>query len=260
MGQFTDKVALVTGGGSGIGRASAQAFAREGAAVLVVDLDEGKGGETVAAIEAAGGQAAFFAADVGSEEGSREMVARAVEIFGGLHFAHNNAGTPGSPNLIEDYDPAEWEAVLRLNLTGVFLNLRYELKHMAAAGGGAIVNTASVSGLGPSPLMPAYVASKAGVIALTKVAGVDYAQRGVRVNAICPAPVRTPMIVDWIGDDPAMEKLMSEAAPMGRMAEPEEQAECAVFLCSDRASFVTGISLPVDGGMSSLLGGGAIDG
>jgi NAD(P)-dependent dehydrogenase (short-subunit alcohol dehydrogenase family) len=258
-GEFEGKVALVTGAASGIGRASARAFARHGAAVLVCDVDEAGGHETVELISAAGGTGAFQLVDVSREADVIGAVDAAVQRYGQLDFAHNNAGVVGLQARIEETSLASWESVMDVNLTGVFLCLKYEIAHMASRGSGAIVNTASISGLGASPMMVAYTASKHGVVGLTRVVAYDYAARGIRINAICPGVTRTPMMEAWIGGDPAIEALMDASEPIGRMATADEMADATIWLCSERSSFVTGIALPVDGGLTALAGGGATD-
>ncbi len=257
--QFSGKVVLITGAGSGIGRASAEAFAEHGASVLVTDLDEAGGAETVKRIEASGGTARFHRCDVTSEHDVRETVGVAIAELGGLHLAHNNAGHPGPPGLVHAYDAATFQQVLDVNALGTFLCMKYEIAHMIDNGGGAIVNTASGSGLNASPMMPAYVAAKHAVVGLTKVTGVDYAARGIRVNAICPGVTDTPAIQTWINGDPRLRDLMIASEPIGRMATPREIAEAAVWLCSDAASYITATCLPVDGGATARTGGGALD-
>lgn len=258
-GDFEGKVALVTGAASGIGRSSAEIFARRGAAVLVCDVNDEGGEETVSLIKDAGGEAAYRHLDVSDAGQVEAAVKAAVDTFGGLHCAHNNAGVVGLPLRIDRYPLESWDQVIAVNLSGVFYCMKYELAHMVANGGGAICNTSSISGLGASPLMSAYVASKHGVTGLTRMGGFDYAKKGVRVNAICPGVTATPMITEWINDDPLIQKVMDESNPIGRMATPEEQAEAAVWLCSDSASFVTGVALPVDGALTAHAGGGAED-
>ena len=260
MPEFAGKTALVTGAGSGIGQASALAFAARGASVLVCDIDETGGATTVAQIVENGGRAAFQDVDVSDEAQVRDTVQRAVTEFGGLNFAHNNAGITGLPLRAGDTTLESWNQVMAVNLTGVFLCMKYEILHMEANGGGAIVNTSSIAGLGASPLTTAYTASKHGVVGLTKVAGYDYAGRGIRVNAICPGVTRTPMLEGWINGDPRIEAVMDASVPIGRMATAQEMAAATVWLCSDAASFVTGVALPVDGGQVALAGGGASDG
>jgi NAD(P)-dependent dehydrogenase (short-subunit alcohol dehydrogenase family) len=260
MSQFDGKAAMVTGAASGIGRASALALAREGAWVLVCDVNADGGAETVRLIEEAGGEAMFRTVDVSQAAHVEQAVAEVVRTFGHLDLAHNNAGVVGLAKRVADTPLESWEEVVAVNLTGVFLCLKYEIAQMEAQGtGGAIVNTSSISGLGASPLMSAYTASKHGVTGLTRVAGYDYAKRGIRINAICPGVTHTPMMEQWIGGDPAIQAVMDASVPIGRMATPEEMAEAVVWLCSDKASFVTGLAMPVDGGLTALAGGGASD-
>ncbi len=245
------KAALVTGGFSGIGRATALAMAREGARVAVADVQEP--GETVAAINAAGGQAIAIVADVTSEDAVSAMVARCVAAFGRVDIAFNNAGIAPrhvgpSGQRTHEMSAASFRGMLDVNLTGVFLCMKYELAQMLAQGGGAIVNTASVAGLVGLPTAVNYTAAKHGVIGLTRAAALEYATDHIRVNAVCPGYVRTPMT------DPTMavrgEYLIS-LVPARRLGEPEEVAEAVVWLCSDRASFVTGSAYTIDGGYSA---------
>jgi NAD(P)-dependent dehydrogenase (short-subunit alcohol dehydrogenase family) len=260
MSRFGGKTGIVTGAASGIGRASAQALAREGAWVLVCDIDAEGGAETVRLIEQEGGGARFRRLDVADETEVHGAIGEIVDEHGHLDLAHNNAGVVGPAKRVADTSREEWEQVMAVNLTGVFLCMKYEIAQMEAQGtGGAIVNTSSISGLGASPLMAAYTASKHGVTGLTRVAGYDYAKRGIRVNALCPGVTHTPMIDQWIDGDPVVQAVMDASVPIGRMATPEEMAEAVVWLCSDSASFVTGVALPVDGGLTSLAGGGASD-
>src|SRR5262245_53358781 len=244
------KVALVTGAGSGIGRATAVAFAAAGAKVVVSDVAVDGGHETVARINGAGGEATFVRADVSVAHDAAALVHAAVEAYGRLDYAHNNAGIEGSAargTAFHEYPEAVWDEVLRINLTGVWLCMKAELAQMLAQGGGAIVNTASVAGL-VGGAGPAYTASKHGVVGLTKTAALAYAQRGVRVNAVCPGIVRTPMLERVFAGRPEAEERALAAEPVGRFAAPEEVAAAVVWLCSDAASFVTGVALPVDGG------------
>lgn len=246
-------VALVTGAGSGIGRASALAFARAGATVVVSDVDEDGGGATVAAIEDGGGQATFIAADVSREEDVVALVEGAVERCGRLDCAHNNAGIGGPPVFTADYPREEWDRVLAVNLTGTWLCMKYELVHMASRASGAIVNTASTFGIVGVRGMCSYNATKHGIVGITKGAALEYAEAGVRVNAICPGPIGTPALEGFFEElspgDPAAARATFEAgAPLGRLGSPDEIAAAVVWLCSDAASYVTGLPMAVDGG------------
>jgi NAD(P)-dependent dehydrogenase (short-subunit alcohol dehydrogenase family) len=242
------KAALVTGGGSGLGRASAIALARAGATVTVADVNEDGGKETAALVyEQAGGDAEFVRADVTRPDDVAAMVDQAVARWGHLDCALNNAGMTGASAPTADYELDDWNRALALNLTGVFLCLKYELPAMLERGG-SIVNMASGAGLVGFPGLPAYVASKHGVVGLTKAAALEYASQGVRINAICPGSTRTPMLEGFMGGDEQVERMMTRAVPLGRLGRPEEIAEAVVWLCSDAASFVAGHALAVDGG------------
>ncbi|HZJ28289.1 MAG TPA: glucose 1-dehydrogenase [Acidimicrobiia bacterium] len=245
------RVALVTGGASGIGRASALAFADVGAQVVVADVDETGGGETVSLIEAAGGEAIFVPTDVTEDAQVEALVAGAVARFGRLDWALNNAGTTGAGGFTADYDVEDWRRTIALNLTSVFLCLRHEIRVMAAAGGGAIVNMASGAGLRGFPGLPAYVASKHGVVGLTRASALEYGSQGVRINAVCPGSTRTPMLEGYMGGDPKIEKMMTRSVPLGRLGRPDEIAAAVVWLCSDAASFVNGHALAADGGATA---------
>jgi NAD(P)-dependent dehydrogenase (short-subunit alcohol dehydrogenase family) len=248
VADLTGKVALVTGAASGIGAASAQFFAAAGARVAACDRDQA-GAEATAKLSAeAGGEAMAIAVDVTDPDQVQAMVDRVVDTWGRLDCAHNNAGITGASANTADYDVSEWDKVLAVNLTGVFLCLRSELAAMVTGGGGAIVNTASFSGLVAVPRIPAYVASKHGVVGLTKATALEYGRKGIRVNAVCPGSTRTPMVEGFSGGDSRIEEAMAAASPMRRLAEPEEIARTVVWLCSEEASFVNGHSLAVDGG------------
>jgi NAD(P)-dependent dehydrogenase (short-subunit alcohol dehydrogenase family) len=242
------KVALVTGAASGIGRASALALAREGARILVADIDDAAGEETAAAIREAGGQATYAPTDVTREPEIEAMVRAAVEEFGRLDCAVNNAGITGKGAPVHQLDPEDWSRALAINLTGVFLCMKYELPVMQRQRSGSIVNMASGAGLIAVPGLAPYCASKHGVLGLTKTAAVENARLGVRVNAICPGTIDTPMLRSAMAGDPQMEKLILSGQPAGRFGEPGEVAEAVVWLCSDRASFVSGDTMLVDGG------------
>ena len=239
-------VAIVTGGGSGIGRAISVAFGAAGAAVVVADVDEGGGKETVDLVAS---DATFVRTDVTQEDEVARLVRTAVDSYGRLDWAANNAGTSGPFAFTADLDTTDWQKTIQLNLTGVFLCMKHEVPAMlASGGGGAIVNTSSGAGIVAFAGLSPYVASKHGVIGLTKSAALEYAAAGVRVNAVCPGTVRTPMIEAFIGGDEKMDKQLSKASPIGRMATPEEIAAAVVWLCSDAASYVVGHALVVDGG------------
>lgn len=247
MSTLDGKAALVTGGGSGLGRASAIAFARAGATVTVADVDADGGKETAALVQDAGGDADFVRADVTEPGDVAAMVDAAVARWGRLDCAVNNAGTTGASATTADYTIEDWNRTIALNLTGVFLCLRAEIPVMLERGG-AIVNMASGAGLVGFPGLPAYVASKHGVVGLTRAAALEYARDGIRINAICPGSTRTPMLEGFMGGDENVERMMTRAVPLGRLGRPEEIAEAVVWLCSDAASFVVGHALAVDGG------------
>jgi NAD(P)-dependent dehydrogenase (short-subunit alcohol dehydrogenase family) len=243
------RTALVTGAGRGIGRASALAFAAAGARVVVVDIDEDGGKETTALIGDAGGEAAFVAADLTRAADVIAMVDRARSAYGRLDCAHNNAGILGAATTLHRYDDDEWHKVVAVNQTAVYLCMKHEIAAFLADGGpGAIVNTASYSALVGVPFASAYVATKHAVLGLTRAAAVEYGRKGIRVNAVCPGTVRTEMTVERIGDNEKMEQAMYATTPMHRLAEPDEVAAAAVWLCTDAASFVNGHAMAVDGG------------
>ncbi len=251
---LSGKTALVTGGASGIGKAACLAFAREGAAVCVVDRNAALAAETVAHIVRTGGRATAITADVANEDSVRAMVAQAIEAYGRLDCCFNNAGigtteTHSRGKRLDELELADWQRMQDVNLTGVFLCMKYELRHLVAQGG-AIVNTASIAGLTALPKATAYVAAKHGVVGLTKSAAIDYAADGVRINAICPGHVTTPLL----GPDSGKGRPeLGQRIPLGRLGTAEEIAEMVVWLCSDRAAFTTGAALLADGGR--LAGG-----
>jgi NAD(P)-dependent dehydrogenase (short-subunit alcohol dehydrogenase family) len=245
---FDGKVALVTGGGSGLGQAAARILAGRGARIVVADVNDDGGAATVSQCAEAGSEARFVHTDVTSEADVIAAVACAVDGWGRLDVALNNAGTTGPTKPTADYSLDEWNSVIALNLTGVFLSLKYEIPQMVSQGGGAIVNTSSGAGLVGFAGLPGYVASKHGVVGLTKAAALEYVKAGVRVNAVCPGSTRTPMLEGWMGGNPEIERAMEASAPIGRLARPEEIAEAMVWLLSDAASFVVGHAFAVDGG------------
>ena len=247
--QFSGKVALVTGGASGLGRVSAVALAKEGANVVVSDVAASEGEATVQLITAAGGQAVFVKADVTKSGEVEAMIQAAVKAFGRLDFALNNAGIDGVRARTADYPETVWHQVINLNLTGVFLCLKYELAVMVGQGSGVIVNMSSVAGVTGFPGHAAYTASKHGVIGLTKTAALDYAKTGIRVNAICPAYTRTPMLSRMLEQKPDLEAKLISRVPLRRLGTAEEIAQAAIYLFSDAAAFITGHSLVMDGGI-----------
>jgi NAD(P)-dependent dehydrogenase (short-subunit alcohol dehydrogenase family) len=250
-GLVVGKVALVTGASSGIGRATALAFAREGAKVVVADVTVEGGEETVAQVKKAGGEAIFVKTDVSKAVEVEALVAKAVATYGRLDCAHNNAGIAGNAKTIVDDTEDNWDRILAINLKGVWLCMKYEIAHMLKQGGGAIVNTASGAGLIGVRRGGAYVASKHGVVGLTKTAALEYAKAGIRVNCVCPGPIDTPMLQGIGGRNQMVIERMVAAQPGGRLGQPAEIAEAAVWLCSDAASFITGLPMPVDGGYTA---------
>lgn len=248
-GILKNKVALVTGGSSGIGRASAMAFARAGAKVVIADIDKTGGEEVVRLIRETGGEASFVEADVAQAVEVEAMVEQTVRTFGRLDYGHNNAGIGGQQAPTADCTEENWYQVLNVNLTGTWLCMKYEIRQMLKQGGGCIVNTSSTAGLtGTNLLAPAYAASKHGIIGLTRTAAVEYAKQGIRVNAICPGIIRTPLMERHLSQHPEFEAQILARYPGGRMGTPAEVAEAVVWLCSDASSFVTGQALVIDGG------------
>jgi NAD(P)-dependent dehydrogenase (short-subunit alcohol dehydrogenase family) len=251
LGTLDGKVALVTGAASGIGRATALTFAREGAKLIIADMNEDGGQQTVHMITENGGEAVFVQVDVSSASQIEAMISKTLETYGRLDCSFNNAGTEGTTMVSTiDYKEEDWNRVLSINLTGVWLCMKYEIAQMLKqGGGGAIVNTASVAGLvGSRGAGSAYAASKHGVVGLTKTAALEYAKQGIRVNCVCPGVIRTPMMERMLTRTPELEQQYIAAEPIGRLGRPEEIAESVVWLCSDAASFVTGHTMTVDGG------------
>jgi len=245
---FEGKVALVTGASGGIGRASALAFAASGASVVVSDVNEAGGLETVALISATGGKAVFQRCDVSNGADVKALVARAVSQYGRLDFALNNAGINNLGS--NEYEDEVWARSMGINLTGVMMCMREEAEVMMAQGKGAIVNTASINGLVGNGAQPGYTASKHGVVGLTRHGALRWAQVGIRVNCVCPGVVETPMTAPLTAN-PEMKKILDGMTPMGRMGKAEEIASAVMWLCSDQASFVTGHPLVVDGGATA---------
>jgi len=246
MGSFNGRVALVTGGSSGIGRATCLAFADRGARVAVADIDSVGGSETVAQIAAAEGEAEFFPVDVTDEGQVEQMVHDVVERFGSLDMAYNNAGVEGMRVRLHETSTEHWRTVMSVNVDGIFFCMKYELARMLEQGGGAIVNASSTFGLAGGAGGP-YPASKHAVVGLTKSVALDYAEDGIRVNSIHPGAIETPMI-DRLRADPVLGEALATMHPIGRMGQPEEIAAAVIWLCSDEASFVTGHTLVADGG------------
>jgi len=244
--------AFVTGAGGGIGRAVSLRFATAGSAVTVVDIDPAGGEETAGLVRDAGGQALFVQADVASSKDIQAAVQATVLQFGSLDFAHNNAGITGERSRLHETSRDDWQRILDVNLTGIWNCMRYQIPVMLEAGGGAIVNTSSAAGLTGTPELSAYAASKFGVIGLTRSVAVEYAADGIRVNAVCPGLVWTPMLAAFTQAHP--DWLTGTHLPQGRMADPDDVAAAVVWLCSADAGHVNGVALPVDGG---VLAGGA---
>ncbi|GAB4515610.1 MAG: SDR family oxidoreductase [Anaerolineae bacterium] len=246
--EFTGKVALITGAGSGIGRACALALSEGGAQIVVSDINTAGGEETVNLIRAAGGDTIFIETNVIDAAQVQRMVEFTVDTYGQLDIAVNNAGVGGSMLLTDQLDEPTWEQVINVNLKGVWLCMKYEIPAMLTQKGGAIINVSSLAGLVGFPYNAVYSASKHGVIGLTKSAALEYARRGLRVNAICPGFTETPMVTEMIDLAPSMSERTRQSSPMRRLGTVEEIASAVVFLAGSSASFVNGVALPLDGG------------
>jgi NAD(P)-dependent dehydrogenase (short-subunit alcohol dehydrogenase family) len=249
-GLLDGKITLVTGAGGGIGRATCLVLAREGAKVLVSDISTRRGRETVTLVQNAGGDAVFFKADVAREADCEALVAAAVSKWGRLDGAHNNAGISGLIVSVADDTEENWDRTLAVDLKGVWLCMKHQIRQMLKQGGGSIVNTASTAGLLGAIRMGAYAAAKHGVIGITKTAALEYARANIRVNAVCPGLVGTPPILQWMEDPDTRQRLLGQE-PIGRPGKPEEIGNAVAWLFSDASSFVTGAAFPVDGGLTA---------
>ncbi|MBL4796099.1 MAG: SDR family oxidoreductase [Oleispira sp.] len=252
MNNFAEKVVLITGAGNGIGRATALAFAQQGASVVVADINRGDGEETAALISQAGGTATFILCDVTKDQDVQTMVAGTIEIYGKLDIAFNNAGIEIEQSKLADGDEATYDKIMDVNVKGVWRCMKYQIPALLKQSTSVIVNTASIAGLGAAPKMSIYSASKHAVIGLTKSAAVEYGKKGLRVNAICPAVIDTEMFRRATQNDPQKEQYVKSLHPVGRIGQPEEVAAAVLYLCSDLAGFTTGIALPIDGGATAI--------
>ncbi len=248
-GILDGKVAIITGAGSGIGQATSRIFAREGAKLVLADVVEEGGNRTLKLVQDLGAQAVFVKCDVAKMADVEATVAKAVQTYGRLDCAFNNAGIEGQRGETHECSEENWARVIAIDLTGVWLCMKGELAQMLKqGGGGAIVNTSSGAGLAGVRGMPAYVAAKHGVAGLTRAAALEYGKLGIRINAVCPGPIRTPMMGRLTHDRPDIEQRFARSEPLKRLGEPEEIGEAVAWLCSERASYVTGLPMPVDGG------------
>lgn len=246
---FTNKVAIVTGGSFGIGRATALAFSKKGAKVVIADWAEDN--ETLNLIKDAGGEAIFVKCDVSKASDVKAMVEKAISAFGRLDYAFNNAGIEGVTAPVQDCSEENWDKTIGVNLKGIWLCMKYEIPEILKQGKGVIVNCASIAGLVGYSGLPAYAASKHGVIGLTKTSALECAKLGIRVNAVCPGAIKTPMIDRLTGKKKEVEQQYAAMEPIGRLGQPEEVANAVTWMCSDEASFITGHAMAVDGGWTA---------
>ena len=252
MSRFEDKVVLVTGGGSGIGRATALKFALEGASVVIGNRNEKAGQETVDLIQQAGGKASFYQTDVTKLENVQNLIKYTVNTYGGLNAAFNNAGVEDPQAMTRDQTEDTFDRVMNVNVKGVWYSLRCEIDYMLTNGGGAIVNNSSIAGVIGYPSHGLYTASKHAVLGLTKTAALEYSKQGIRVNAVCPGGIETPLLDSLTSGDSSTRKYMESLHPIGRLGKPHEIADAVVWLCSNEASFVLGQGIIVDGGFTAI--------
>ena len=251
INRLDGKVAIITGAGSGIGRTTALLFAKEGAKLVIADIDVPAGEETLRMIEDAGGKAQFIKTDVSVVADIKNMIKNAVDIYGRLDILYNNAGIVGKVEPTHEASESCFNKIIDINLKGVFLGMKYGIAEMLKTGGGSIINTASAAGLVGFQGLAAYSASKGGVVQLTKTAALEYATQNIRINCVCPGVIWTPMVEGITGDDEEAKAQFTKMEPVGRMGTPEEIAKAALFLACDDSSFVTGVALPVDGGLTA---------
>jgi NAD(P)-dependent dehydrogenase (short-subunit alcohol dehydrogenase family) len=250
--RLADKVAIITGAGSGMGRVAAEMFAAEGAKVVAADFDAGHGAETVEAVKAAGGEATFVQADVSQETDAAAMVAAAMDRYGRIDVLYNNAGImPEADHSVVDTDVAVWDQVMAVNVRGVYLGCKYAIPRMVDQGSGSVINISSfVALLGCSVPQDAYTASKGAVLSLTRSLAVQFGPKGVRANAICPGPIETPLLMDWLVKDEAAKQTRLARNPTGRFGKPEEVVNVAIYLASDESRWTNGAHFVIDGGIS----------